>query len=250
MVADMSCQLPSEEEIRAVDLSWKRYLLPAIHPEGRKILFAEFVIFGLLGALGFLPHAWACFAFWGIGLALLVFSFYFFRNPPRVPPLDPDAVLAPADGIVSNVVPLVPPAEMGLGGKPLVRVSIFMSVFSVHVNRAPVAGTVTALHYVPGKFVSVQDKDSEDNERQLIALGMERGTQIGVVQIAGLVARRIYCPLSVGDRLAAGEVFGMIRFGSRLDVYLPDGAALCVRPGQVAVAGETVLARLPAGEPK
>lgn len=238
--------LPSEEEIRAVDLSWKRYLLPAIHPEGRKILLAEFFIFGLLGALGFLPHCAALFAFWGLGAAVLVFSFYFFRNPVRVPPIDPDAILAPADGIVSNIVPLVPPPEMGLGDKPLVRVSIFMSVFSVHVNRAPAAGTVSALHYVPGKFLSVQDKDSEDNERQLIALDTERGEKLGVVQIAGLVARRIYCPLSVGDRLAAGQVFGMIRFGSRLDVFLPPAAALCVRPGQVAVAGETVLARLPA----
>jgi len=246
----MSSPLPSAEEIRAVDLSWKRYLLPSIHPEGRKILLAEFFVFGLLGALGFLPHGAACFAFWGLGAALLVFSFYFFRNPTRVPPLDPDAILSPADGVVSNVVRMVPPAEMGIGDQPLVRVSVFMSVFNVHVNRAPVAGTVAALHYVPGKFVSVQDKDSEDNERQLICLDTPRGEKIGFVQIAGLVARRIFCPLSVGDRLSAGEVFGMIRFGSRLDVFLPDGASLCVRPGQTAVAGETVLARLPADNAK
>ena len=158
----MPYQLPSSDEINAVNLSWRRYLLPAIHPEGVKILAVEAVIVVLVGLLGLL---WApLYSLYSLGLAVLVFSFYFFRNPTRVPPVGDRLVLAPADGIVSNIVEMVPPPELGCGDQPLIRVSIFMSVFSVHVNRAPVGGTVTALKYVPGKFVSVQDKDSEDNE--------------------------------------------------------------------------------------
>lgn len=251
----MDYKVPSKAEVQAVDLSWKRYVLPRIHPEGRKILAWEFVLFGVLGAAGFAGlRCWplyALFAFWGIGLAALVFSFYFFRNPERVPPERAEErglVVAPADGIVSNIRMMVPPPEMGIGAEERLRVSIFMSVFSVHVNRAPVGGEVVALKYVPGKFVSVQDKDSEDNERQLIGLRTGDGRLVGVVQIAGLVARRIFCPLQVGDKLAVGEVFGMIRFGSRLDVYLPPGVAPMVRLGQVAVAGETVLAAMKASE--
>ena len=239
----MPYQLPSSDEINAVDLSWRRYLLPAIHPEGVKILAVEAVIVVLVGLLGLL---WApLYSLYSLGLAVLVFSFYFFRNPTRVPPVGDRLVLAPADGIVSNIVEMVPPPELGCGDQPLIRVSIFMSVFSVHVNRAPVGGTVTALKYVPGKFVSVQDKDSEDNERQLIAMRTPYGETVGFVQIAGLVARRIYCPLKLKDQLKAGDVFGMIRFGSRLDVFLPKGVTPKVRPGQVAVAGESILAELP-----
>lgn len=238
----MDYRMPTDEERQAVDLSWKRYLLPKIHPEGCKILAWEFALFGVLGAAGL--AWWPLYAFWGLGLAVLVFSFYFFRNPVRVPPTEPGLVLAPADGIVSNIRELAPPPEMGIGDEPRLRVSIFMSVFSVHVNRSPMAGEVIALKYVPGKFVSVQDKDSEDNERQLIGLRTTSGALLGVVQIAGLVARRIFCPLKAGDKLEAGAVFGMIRFGSRLDVYLPPGVVPAVRLGQVAVAGETVLARM------
>ena len=247
----MSYRIPSKDEVQAVDLSGKRYVLPKIHPEGKKILAWEFVLFGALGAAGFAGiRCWplyALFVFWGLGLAVLVFSFYFFRNPVRVPPAQAEErglVVAPADGIVSNIKRMVPPPEMGIGSEARLRVSIFMSVFSVHVNRAPVGGEVVALKYVPGKFVSVQDKDSEDNERQLIGLRTTSGAMLGVVQIAGLVARRIFCPLKVGDKLETGAVFGMIRFGSRLDVYLPPGVAPIVRLGQVAVAGETVLARM------
>ena len=133
---------------------------------------------------------------------------------------------------------------MGLGDEELLRVSIFMSVFNVHVNRAPTSGMVDALTYRPGKFVNIADKDSEDNERQEITIKREDGTKIGFIQIAGLVARRIYCPLKVGENVKKGSVFGMIRFGSRLDVFMPKGVYPKVLPGQVMVAGETVLADL------
>ncbi len=222
-----------------VDLSWKRYIVQPIaniHREGLKILavmFAGAIVLGLFSNY-----------FWLLTTPLLLFGVYFFRNPDRVSPDNPSAVLAPADGIVSNIKKMVPPKELDLGDAPLTRISIFMSVFSVHVNRAPVSGVVHKLHYRPGKFVSVQDKDSEDNERQEISVIMADGTKVGFVQIAGLVARRIYCPLKLGQRLTAGQVFGLIRFGSRLDVYLPAGVEPMVWIGQTAVAGETIIAEL------
>lgn len=222
-------------ENKVVDTSWKRYLLPAIHPQGWPILIGEFVIFTLLGLI---TNDWS----WYLGLPVLVFSYYFFRNPTRETPTGKNLIIAPADGIVTNIKYVVPPKELDLGDKPLLRVSIFMSVFNVHVNRAPVTGIVDKLNYRPGKFVSVADKDSEDNERQEICMVAENGKRIGFIQIAGLVARRIYCPLKVGDRLSAGQIFGMIRFGSRLDVFLPEGIYPKVMLGQVSVAGETIIA--------
>ena len=228
---------PHEKEKKVfndVDLSWKRYLFPPIHPEGLKILG---VMFGILLVFGLLYPA-----IWFLGLPLLAFSFYFFRNPERVTVQNDNLIIAPADGIVRNIKKVVPPEELDIGREPLTRISIFMSVFNVHVNRAPVTGTVHALNYRPGKFVSVADKDSEDNERQEICLRMSNGIRIGYIQIAGLVARRIFCPLKVGDKLKVGEVFGMIRFGSRLDVFLPKGVEPTGLLGQTSVAGETVLA--------
>ena len=219
-----------------VDLSWQRYLLPPIHPEGIKIVG---IALGIVLVLGLLSRLLLL-----LGLPALAFVYYFFRNPKRVPPAGEDLVLAPADGIVSNIKPVVPPKSLGLPEEPLTRVSIFMSVFNVHVNRAPVSGTVSKLHYRPGKFLNVADKDSEDNERQEILLTTPKGTKIAFTQIAGLVARRIYCPLHVGETLKAGDVFGMIRFGSRLDVFLPKGVEPIVKLGQTMVAGETVLAHL------
>ena len=219
-----------------VDLSWQRYLLPPVHKEGLKIIGVAFgivLIFALLSRTLFL-----------LGLPALAFVYYFFRNPERVSPEGDDLVLAPADGIVSNITEYMPPRALGLPEEPLTRVSIFMSVFNVHVNRAPVTGTVTKLHYHPGKFVSVAEKDSEDNERQEILLTTPKGTKVAFTQIAGLVARRIYCPLHVGEELKAGQIFGMIRFGSRLDVFLPKGVAPEVKLGQTMIAGETVLAHL------
>ncbi len=220
---------------KVVDTSWKRYLLPDIHPQGIWILLGEVIFFAVLGIL-------TCEWSWIIGLPILVFSFYFFRNPTRETPTGKNLIIAPADGLVSNIKYVVPPKELDLGDEPLLRISIFMSVFSVHVNRAPVTGTVDKLNYRPGKFVSVADKDSEDNERQEICMVAENGQRIGFIQIAGLVARRIYCPLKVGDTLNAGQIFGMIRFGSRLDVFLPKGVMPKVLLGQVSIAGETVLA--------
>lgn len=222
-----------------VDLSWKRYLVQPIvniHKEGWKILGVMFAVAVLLGLI------WD--GFWCFSLPILAFGLYFFRNPKRVSPTNENFVLAPADGIVSNIKSVVPPKELDIGSEPLTRVSIFMSVFSVHVNRVPVSGIVHKLNYRPGKFVSVQDKDSEDNERQEISVIMKNGTKIGFIQIAGLVARRIYCPLKLGDKLTAGQIFGLIRFGSRLDVFLPKGVEPKVIVGQTTIAGETVLADL------
>ena len=232
----MTYELPTAEDLKKVDLSWRRYLLPAIHPEGAFLLGWMLAVSIVLGLL------WK--GIWIIGLPLLVFSYYFFRNPPRVTPKGAGLIVSPADGIVSNIKLMVPPKGLGLGSEKLIRISIFMSVFSVHVNRTPVTGEVTNLEYVPGKFFSVADKDSEDNERQLIGMQTSDGHKIGFIQIAGLIARRIYCPLKVGHKLKAGEVFGMIRFGSRLDVFLPKGVEPSVLLGQVAVAGETVLAHI------
>ena len=217
-----------------IDLSWKRYLFPPIHPEGIKIVAVILGIFTIFGLL----FQWI----WFIGIPTVVFAFYFFRNPERVTPHNPHVIYAPADGIVTNIKEMVPPEELDIGREPLTRISIFMSVFNVHVNRTPVSGTVHALHYRPGKLLSVADKDNEENERQEICVRMHNGIRIGFIQVAGLVARRIYCPLKVGDKLNAGEVFGLIRFGSRLDVFLPKGVKPNVTLGQISVAGETVLA--------
>ncbi len=219
-----------------VDFSWKRYILPAIHPEGLKIFAVATLVTLILWI--FAP----CSVM--ITVPLLAFVFYFFRNPPRVTPEGDNLIISPADGIVSNIKYVVPPKEMGLGDEELLRVSIFMSVFNVHVNRAPTSGTVDALTYRPGKFVNIADKDSEDNERQEITIKREDGLKIGFIQIAGLVARRIYCPLKVGENIKKGSVFGMIRFGSRLDVFMPKGVYPKVLPGQIMVAGETILADL------
>ncbi len=218
------------------DLSWRRYLLPPVHREGLKILMVVFLIS--------LAFAFVSGWFWLIFGPFCLFSFYFFRNPERVVPTGNNLILAPADGIVCKIEEVNTPKAFNMKDKKLTRVSIFMSLFNVHVNRAPVTGKVVALNYHPGKFVSVAEKDSEDNERQEILLKTDKGVQLAFTQIAGLVARRIYCPLKVGDELKAGQVFGMIRFGSRLDVYLPKGVKPEVLIGQTMVAGETVIAKL------
>lgn len=184
--------------------------------------------------------------FW-IGLILTVWCAYFFRDPKRVTPLDADLVVAPADGRVSAVSLGVAPKELGLGEQTRRRVSIFMSVFDCHVNRAPVAGRIAHIAYTPGKFVNAElDKASEGNERNGLVIDTANGP-VGVVQIAGLVARRIVCFVKEGDEVAPGERIGMIRFGSRLDVYLPVAATVLVGEGQTAIAGETVIARFGGG---
>ena len=185
-----------------------------------------------------------------IGVGLTVWCYYFFRDPERVTPEREGLIVSPADGIVSLIEPAVPPAELGLPDQPLTRVSVFMSVFNCHVNRLPVAGEITAIAYRPGKFLNASlDKASVDNERNSLAIRMADGRSIAVVQIAGLVARRIVCFTEIGARLATGERFGLIRFGSRLDVYLPEGVEPQVRIGQTMIAGETVLADLNRSDP-
>jgi phosphatidylserine decarboxylase len=184
--------------------------------------------------------------FW-IGLILAAWCAYFFRDPQRLIPVAADLVVSPADGRVASIVSVVAPRELGLGEQTRRRISVFMNLFDCHVNRAPVAGTVAKVVYAPGKFVNADlDKASQDNERNGIVLDSAHGP-VGVVQIAGLVARRIACWVREGDALAPGERIGMIRFGSRLDVYLPLGVNVLVAVGQQAIAGETVLARF--GEP-
>jgi phosphatidylserine decarboxylase len=208
-----------------------------MHPEGWRFVG----IFGAVTVLAFLicqPLGWIC-------LGLTVWCYYFFRDPKRAVPLDPGLILSPADGVVSLIEPAVPPAELGLGPDALMRVSVFMSVFNCHVNRLPIEGRITAIAYRPGKFLNASlDKASVDNERNALAVELPDGRKIAVVQIAGLVARRILCWAKEGQHMRAGDRFGLIRFGSRLDVYLPNGVEPEVAIGQTMIAGETILARL------
>ena len=226
------------------EVSWR---WPAIHPEGRK--------FGLIAAAicaVFAFLAWETIA-WPIGfLTLGVLAF--FRDPQRVTPQGDRFVVSPADGLVTLIQKVPPPRELTvddgsgavrLGETPVTRISIFMSVFDVHINRAPIGGTVRRVVYIPGKFVNADlDKASEENERQHILIDRGDGTAIGFTQIAGLVARRIVPFVKPGDILAAGQRVGLIRFGSRVDVYLPAGTEPRVVLGQKIVAGETVLAEI------
>ena len=214
--------------------------IPPIHPEGYPFIggfaLASLVLFWLWTPLGW------------IGTVLTVWCALFFRDPRRVTPLRDGLVVAPADGRVSMVTQALPPAELGLGNRPLPRVSIFMSVFNCHVNRSPVAGRVERIAYRPGVFINAElDKASEDNERNSLVIGTPNG-RIGVIQIAGLVARRIVCFVKEGQPIGAGERFGLIRFGSRLDVFLPEGTRPLVAEGQTAIAGETILADFRLGD--
>ena len=208
-----------------------------MHPEGRKFVAIAAAITVILFLI-WEPLGW-------IGVGLTVWVYYFFRDPVRVTPSQPGLMISPADGIISLLEPAVPPAELGLGDQPMTRISVFMSVFNCHVNRLPAAGTLEKVAYRPGKFLNASlDKASEDNERNGLTVALEDGRRYGVVQIAGLVARRILCWSKEGQTLATGERFGLIRFGSRLDIYLPDGVEPKVQIGQTMIAGETVLADL------
>lgn len=208
-----------------------------MHPEGRKFV----AIFAAITVVLFLL---AEFLGW-IGVGATVWCYYFFRDPERVTPQGDNLVISPADGIVSLIEPAVPPAELGMDDTPLTRVSVFMNVFNCHVNRAPVAGEITDIAYRAGKFFNASlDKASKDNERNSLRIKMADGRDIAVVQIAGLVARRIVCFTKPGAHTQAGQRFGLIRFGSRVDVYLPQGVEPRVSIGQTMVAGETVLAEL------
>ena len=222
--------------------SMRRVLVP-IHKEGY-----PFIGIGL--ALAIIGGAWVGALGWIFGL-LTLWVCYFFRDPERVTPVADGLVVSPADGRVSLITTVVPPAELDLPPEPLLRVSVFMNVFDCHVNRAPVTGRIGQIHYTPGLFLNAElDKASEDNERNgmvMETLHAGQPVRVGVVQIAGLVARRIVGFVSAGDQLAVGERFGLIRFGSRVDVYLPAGSTVLVGLGQKAVAGETVLADLGGG---
>jgi len=216
-----------------------RETLPPMHPAGRPFVAGGAVATLLLRRLS--PTAAT------LGVIATACCAAFFREPHRVPPQDPTLALAPADGTVSSVTLASAPAELGLDGQLRPRISVFLSVFDVHVQRIPVDGEVRHVVYRPGMFLSADlDKASEANERASVLLRSATGHELAVVQIAGLVARRIVCSVRPGDVVAAGSTYGLIRFGSRVDLYLPPGSAVLVRPGQRTVGGETALARLPA----
>lgn len=208
------------------------FLIP-IHPEGWRFI----AIFAAVT----LALAWTVL-FWPLFIATL-WCVYFFRDPPRLTPTRPGLFVAPADGLVQTVEPAIPPAELGLGDRPMMRISTFLSVFDVHINRIPIDATIDVVAYHPGKFLSAaNDKAADVNERQAVSLTLPDGRQAVVVQIAGLVARRIVCHLKPAQVVRAGERYGLIRFGSRTDLYLPDGVAPLVFPGQRMIGGETVMA--------
>ncbi|MEN0076044.1 MAG: phosphatidylserine decarboxylase [Paracraurococcus sp.] len=215
-----------------------RLVLAPPHPAGRPFIYGGLAV-AVLG--GWLLGGWL---FW-LGLLFTLFCLYFFRDPHRVPPERERLVLAPADGHVVSVGPAVPPEELGLGPAARWRVAIFLSVLDVHVNRVPVEGVVTRIAYRHGKYLNASlDKASVDNERNAIALRLPDGRDMAVVQIAGLIARRILCDLREGDTVQAGDRFGIIRFGSRTDLYLPEGVRPLVAEGQTMIGGETVIADL------
>ncbi len=211
-----------------------RNVFVPIHREGYPFIAGFGVVTVLLGIF-------STNLFW-IGLILTAWCAYFYRDPQRVTPVDDRLVISPADGVVSAVGPAVPPRELGLGSAEMTRISVFMNVFSCHVNRAPVRGRITRIEHRPGKFLNAElDKASQENERNGLVIESPNGT-VAAVQIAGLVARRIICWAESGGNIAVGERFGLIRFGSRVDVFLPRGVTARVSVGQTAVAGETVIA--------
>ena len=215
-----------------------RFVLAPPHPAGRPFILGGLVVFALGLVLGAGWLTW-------LGLLFVVLCLYFFRDPERVPPGRIGAVVAPADGTVVSVAPSVPPPELGLSSVPRWRVGIFLSVLDVHVNRVPADGTITRIAYRHGRFLNASlDKASEENERNAIAIRLPDGREIAVVQIAGLIARRIVCGIREGDAVRAGMRFGIIRFGSRTDIYLPEGVRPLVAEGQTMIGGETVLAEL------
>lgn len=219
-----------------------KWSFPPVHPEGRK--FAV-IAAGITAIFAFM--AWETLAWPMAGVTAWVLAF--FRDPKRVTPLDDKFIVAPADGLVNLITPVKAPPELqgegGLGDEEILRVSIFMSVFDVHINRTPIEGTIKRVAYISGKFLNADlDKASEDNERQHFLVERNDGLKIGFTQIAGLVARRIMSFVKEGDFVAAGQRIGLIRFGSRVDVYLPKGTTPSVVLGQRTIAGETVIAEI------
>ncbi len=230
----MASQKPSDN--RAAPVKWR---WPSVHPEGRKFVLIAAAITGVFALLG-----WTILGWLFVGLTIWVAAF--FRDPHRGVPQGERYIIAPADGLITLILSVPPPHELagegGLTDAEYTRVSIFMSVFDVHINRSPIAGTIRQVVYIAGKFLNADlDKASEDNERQHILVERNDGVKIGFTQIAGLVARRIVPFVKPGDMVAAGQRVGLIRFGSRVDVYLPAGTAPKVALGQKTVAGETIL---------
>ena len=214
-----------------------RSSVPPVHPAG-----LPFIAAGLAVAAAGRNRPWLRRA----GLAAAGANAGFFRHPPRVPPTRPGLVVAPADGQVCLLEAAPPPPELGLGTEPVPRISIFLSLLDAHVQRAPVGGEVIAVEHRPGRFHSADlPEASEDNERNSVVIRTAEGHEVVVVQIAGLLARRIVCTVNQGDRVAIGDTYGLIRYGSRLDTYLPVGSEVLIELGQRTLAGETVLARLP-----
>jgi phosphatidylserine decarboxylase len=219
-----------------------RAQLVPVHPEGYPFIGA-FALASLILFWLWTPLGW-------IGCVLTLWCAYFFRDPPRVTPSRDGLIVSPADGRISQIAQVMPPAELELGANPLTRVSIFMSVFDVHINRSPFAGRIERIRYKPGVFLNADlDKASEDNERNGFVMVTPGGVRVGLVQIAGLIARRIVKFTNEGQTVAAGERIGMIRFGSRVDVYLPDGIRPMVAEGQLSLAGETIIADLKTADP-
>lgn len=211
--------------------------IPPINKEGYPFIG----IFAIVTLLAF--AIWSVLGWIGVGLT--IWCVLFFRDPERVSPTDENAVVSPADGVVCLIDEVMAPAELDMGEVPLKRVCVFMNVFNCHVNRTPMAGTIDRIEYRPGKFLNASfDKASSENERNAYRLTTAKGVQIGFVQIAGLVARRIVWHVTEGQQMQAGERFGLIRFGSRVDVYMPLDADVAVELGQTMIAGETILGRL------
>ena len=231
--------MPERTRLKVSPSDWLR----VIHRDGHKFV-AIAALVALLGFLLWSPIGW-------IGAAVTVWVAWFFRDPERVTPLREGLILAPSDGRIVDIDTVPPPAELSLDGGERTRISIALSLLDVHINRAPVAGRITHSAYVPGAFLNATlDKASEENERRSLVIELATGEEIVVVQIAGLIARRIVTFAGEGDSVGAGQRFGLIRFGSRLDVYLPAGKHALVAVGQRTVAGETVLADLRSEEPE
>lgn len=235
--------LPSDPNGHAGAVRWR---FPSVHPEGRK-----FVVIAAAITLVLALFAWETLAWPMAGVTLWVAAF--FRDPIRTTPRGAGLIVAPADGLVTMIAAVPPPRELegddALGSQPLLRVSIFMSVFDVHINRTPIPGTIRRVVYISGRFLNADlDKASEENERQHFLVEGHDGTRIGFTQIAGLVARRIMTFVKPGDIVAPGQRIGLIRFGSRVDVYLPAGTSPTVALGQRTIAGETIIARLGVSE--
>lgn len=208
-----------------------------------KIIHKEGYIFIIsFAAVTFLLASFSSILGW-IGVILTIGCVYFFRNPDRYTPINDNLIISPADGIVQTISESVPPSELGLGDEEMIRVSIFLNVFNVHVNRIPATGRILALHYNPGRFFNASlDKASIYNERQSVLMETSAGNKVVFVQIAGLIARRIVCDLEEGNEVRAGERYGIIRFGSRMDIYFPLKTTIMVSPGQTAIGGETIIA--------